>query len=204
MRKAALVKMAMGAVFGLLVTQPAHALTFMFDAVGDTASFQFLFSNSDVDLEATVDLEVVAIGGGNTDIEFAVSNDTIPTGDRLDLTALGLVDVNPDVAVSLLTAGTVFDGIALDTTFPGFQTVDACVFVGPNCSGAGSEGLGAGESDTFTLRFATDQKLTLEDFAGKWQTDFGSFEVPGVPEPGTALLLGLGLAGLGSTRRRTG
>lgn len=202
MQRVAWARIAMGAFLGLFVTQPASALTLMFHSVGDTGSFEFLFSNTDVDLQATVDLEVIAIAGGNTDIEFTVDNDTIPTGDRLDLTSIGLVSVDPDVAVTLLTAGTVFDGIALDTTFPGFQTVDACVFVGQNCAGAGNEGLGAGESDSFTLRFATDQKLTLEGFASKWQTDFGSFEVPGVPEPGTGLLLGLGLASLAATGRR--
>lgn len=87
----------------------------------------------------------------------------------------------------------------------GFKQIDVCLYAANGCAGGDvKQGLQSGQSDTFTLKIAGDFRtseankfsVTLSDFPLKFQTDAGSFEPAGVPEPitvfGSGLALGFG------------
>ena len=98
------------------------------------------------------------------------------------------------------------------SNFPGFGQVDVCGYGGQNCAGGGNGGLKAGETMTgsmsihFSGNFAGG--VTFSPVPAKFQSNVGSFEFDGciqgdpscdpqlplVPEPGTFVLVGLGLA----------
>jgi hypothetical protein len=112
-------------------------------------------------------------------IGVTISNTTakgsLSTSDwqSIRLTSWGF-DTVPDAKGASTSGATVFQSVALDTTFPGFMQVDVCVIGGNNCSGGANGGLaplgsGAGQpgSDAFTL--------TLTGFtAGTTSVDFGT------------------------------
>ncbi|NJN85040.1 MAG: cistern family PEP-CTERM protein [Leptolyngbyaceae cyanobacterium SL_7_1] len=88
--------------------------------------------------------------------------------------------------------------------------MDVCIFAANNCSGGRiKQGLqSGGNSDTFTLNlagnFGSTPSVKLDSFAMKFQTQQGSYEIPGsirieeepepIPEP-TALLGLMAIAG---------
>lgn len=201
------------ALLSLVASGPAQALSFVLDDAGEMGMVTF-FVDQDVDgmdglpvdLEVKLTFEVVDATATTTDIKFTVDNQTMSTGDRLDITSWGF-NRTPDVAVSVETAGTEFVQLDLGGNLPSFGNLDVCVIadqpgMGDNCAGGANTGIGPGEMDMITLRFDTGDPITLEDFAAKFQTDFESFETAGVPEPASAALLALGLSGLAVAGRR--
>lgn len=167
-----------------------------------------------VDLSAAGTVSVDLIADGYITLGVSLTNTTDPTASdpdytgRLDLTAFGIT-TGDNIVTSASTSGADNFIYADTSNFPAFAT-DACVFGGSTCAGAGTSGLGAGVTDTFTAtlvgNFVEGQLLDLDTFATKWQTDDGSYELSPVPIPAAAWLFGsalLGVAGIGYRRNRT-
>lgn len=172
------------------------------------------------DLKASGIFTVTLFSSSELRLEITLANET-DTSYQAALMSLGLA-TTPDATGSFVSTGTVFDGVedgnGAQQTFPGgFKGIDVCAFGGNGCAGSSiNDGLQSGSSDTFVLSFAGSfgdlPAITLADFAVKFQTSSGSYELPGtspepepggsVPESGTLGLLGLALMGAAFAGRR--
>lgn len=185
----------------------AEASTITLDSVGQTFDLNWTLDLGGGNvLVADAHVQVSAISSSSITLDFAVTNNTIG-GSNEAIHAIGF-DTNPNATSATIASGSYFSYVGLQQTFPGFQTIDVCVWTSNNCSGGGQPAsLSPGLTDSFVLTLAgtlgSPPSLDMSRFVVKFQGDLGSYEFEGtvVPEPASLLLLGTGLT-LAATRLR--
>ena len=126
--------------------------------------------------------------------------------------------VTPDATgANFNSSGQTFDAVRVDpdgNAPGGFKNIDICIYATKNCEGGKiGDGLQAGESDSFIVSIFGNfgvynpdgtysrSAVTISDLGTKWQTEDGSYQVAGVPEPMTILGSGAAL-GFGAIMKR--
>ena len=210
----------------LFVLMIGSANAFIIDSStsnGDTFSVDWLLSNGGTDGNGNVNGTGYDILGEAlfTFLEADITLNTI----SFDITLSNTTAANNDVNIGLqkfgfgttpnATSATFSDFVdegvisaTLGTTseFPDSAIIDLLALTGTGAP----RSIQAGESDTFNLvigfsDLAGDFSVGFDPFNVKYQSDEGSYEFgPGVsvPEPSVFALMGLGLVGLGFSRRR--
>lgn len=162
------------------------------------------------DLSAQAIVKVLDFKADYIDLSFNISNTTSANFDAA-LVSFG-IGVQQDISsVRLTSSGSIFDSATLlagkENFAGGFKGLDLCTYTSNNCSGGTiKDGLQRGRSDNFTLRISSKNGgfasgITLASYPVKFQSDYGSHEVAGVPEPITIVGSGLAL-GFGSLLKR--
>lgn len=157
-------------------------------------------------------LTVKALDASKVTLEVFIQNLT-NVAFQSSIISLGM-GISPDATgISLDSAGAVFDNALMNRTgnfTGGFKNIDICLSGVGRCSGGNiNQGLLSGMTDRFTFSVMGNfgvsgqnySRVTLSDFASKWQTEAGSYTLAGVPEPMTIVGSGLAL-GLGGLMKR--
>lgn len=160
------------------------------------------------DISAQADIQVTSLTPDLLELVIKLTNTTVAGLNRqASIVSFGF-GVSPDATgVKLIQDNNVvFDEAIIQDksqNFPGsFKQIDVCLLAANNCGGGNvNQGLQIGQSDTFTLQIfgsfgSNPSAVTLSDFPLKFQTNYGSFEAAGIPEPltvaGSGLALGIG------------
>lgn len=156
-------------------------------------------------LSAQAIVTVLNLDSSFIDLSINISN-TTKADFNSAIVSVGLGIEQSVNKVSVTKKGSAFDSatlLASNKTFPGgFKGIDVCAFAANNCSGGDiKQGLQNGQSDTFNLRISNTTNsfasgVTIGSYPIKFQSDRGSYEAAGVPEPitivGSGLALGFG------------
>lgn len=169
------------------------------------------------DLSGKVVLKVLAFTADKLSLDFKMNNDTNSAYQAAIVSMWFGVD--PDVTSAITSGGDTFDQTRVNSNGNapgGFKKVDLCPYAAKNCSGGNiNQGLQAGGNDRFIVDIFGDfgvydngtythSEVIISDFGAKWQTQDGSFEVAGVPEPMTILGSGAALGFGVLMKRRNG
>ncbi len=177
----------------------------------DAFNASWAYSNGGYTVRASGSISVASLSSNMMTLNISIDNTTSVGGGlteaRISSFGFGAAD-----AEGMSSSG----GAYLTNTaynprpnLPGYD-VDVCAFGGRNCAGGGNKGIALGFADSLTMNiygdFDPDAGVTLDQFAVKFQTNVGSFELAGnpspVPVPAAAFLLGAGLLGLVGVRRK--
>jgi hypothetical protein len=174
-------------------------------------------STNTQDISGQAILTVLDLTPDMLSLSFTVNN-FVDSSYQAALMSLGFGVTADAGRVEFVQNGVVVDQASVQSgsqNFPGgFKNIDICLFSSNNCSGGNiNNGLQAGQFDTFIINIyaaeaggflnadGTRSTVTISDFATKWQTQDGSYELAGVPEPITMVGSGMAL-GLGALMKR--
>lgn len=195
--------------------------------IGESFTMEYAYSNSSDEVAGSTTFSILGyyFDGSDTYLDLGVNVSNTSGTDISDPHLMSFAfNMDPNMGLYSLEDDSLTDTDVLTsydqyTNFPGLSTVDVCVYTAGCTGGNYNTGLVSGESDSMVLHLAAagdySAGMTLSDFAVKFQGQ-DSYELAGspgctrpdgctpvdVPAPGTAFLLGLGLLGLASLRRR--
>lgn len=205
------------ATSALLFSGTAGAVTL---TAGQSATISWTGTYASAALNASATFQLTSISSSEAVLSVAIVNNTTSSQPGVNrLTAFGIDNITPDISFAEVIQDLSDDDDwtpSRNVNFPGFQSIELCLWAGSNCSGGSNYGLIEGESDSFVLRLTGNfgNSLTFEGFPSKWQAvgvNGRSFEFGGcvvgecggsVPEPGPLALFGVGLLGLALRQRR--
>jgi hypothetical protein len=209
----------LGAAMAAAVLAAPRAEAALLLSTGASTTVQLSGTVASTSLSATAQINITSFSASQIVAAFTLTNTTPNLAGQNRLVSFGF-DLTPsgNRNVTAVVSGNSDWGVTEPDAIPGFGAVDICAWDGQNCSGGGSQGIGEGLSESFTLTITGvfSNPLSMDNFAARFQsigsggasgfiTETTNGPGPGptpVPEPMTLALLGAGLAGLGLARRR--
>lgn len=137
----------------LTLASQAQAAPVTFTNLNPTATVKFVTTFDGASLNATVVFTLTGLTASTATFTTSVTNNSSGPGQN-SLLAFGVTTVTPTLTGASTNSADWSTG--LNTTLPGYQKVNLCIYDSNNCAGGNiNNGLGMNLSDSFTLTLTT-------------------------------------------------